>query len=86
MFAEEGGMGLTEYLTRSAARRGNHTALVCGQRRRSWSEFEERVARLAAALRHLGVVDGDRVAMLANNSARCKVKQRPRVQMHQRSF
>jgi acyl-CoA synthetase (AMP-forming)/AMP-acid ligase II len=44
---------------------------VCGERRRSVSEFVERVARLAGALQQLGVTSGDRGgAMLGLDSDR----------------
>ena len=39
-------------------------------RRRSWSEFGDRIARLAGALVELGVEPGDRIAMLSLNSDR----------------
>lgn len=45
-------------------------ATECGARRRSWTEFGTRVARLAAGLRDVGLGAGDRVAMLALNSER----------------
>lgn len=64
------GRGLTHSLSSAAKRRANQTALIFGQRRRTWAQFASRVARLASALRVLGVKTGDRVAMLANNSDR----------------
>ena len=45
-------------------------ATIAGDRYHTWAEFAARVARLAGALRQLGVGDGDRVAMLAWNSDR----------------
>jgi long-chain acyl-CoA synthetase len=39
-------------------------------RERSWSEVQDRVARLAAGMNELGVEEGDRVAVLALNSDR----------------
>ena len=45
-------------------------ATVQGDRRRTWRELGDRVARLAGALRGLGAGAGDRVAMLALNSDR----------------
>ena len=63
-------MHLTDALRRSADRRRDDTALVFGQQRWTWSQFESRVARLASVLRSLGVGNGDRVAMLAGSSHR----------------
>ena len=45
-------------------------ATVCGDRRRTYAEFVDRVARFAGALQDLGVVAGDRVGMLSLNSDR----------------
>ena len=63
-------MHLTDALRRAADRRCDETALVFGQQRWTWSQFENRVARLASVLRGLGVGNGDRVAMLAGSSHR----------------
>src|SRR5262249_55194581 len=49
---------------------GRGTATIFGQRRRTWQEFGERVARLAGALRGMGLSDEGRVAILALNSDR----------------
>jgi long-chain acyl-CoA synthetase len=61
---------LTQSLKRAAQVRPHGTATVCGTRRRTWSESAVRVARAAAALRQLGVAEGDRVGILALNSDR----------------
>ena len=45
------------------------TAVVCNHERFTYAEFEDRVARQAGALAALGVQPGDRVAVLAPNSA-----------------
>src|SRR5579863_1321723 len=58
-----------DFLARSALVYPEATAVVDGERRFSYAEFKERVARLAAALGTLGVGPGDRVAVLALNSA-----------------
>jgi fatty-acyl-CoA synthase len=46
----------------------DHPALVQGERRRTWREFDERAARLAAALRDQGVGPGSKVAFYLYNS------------------
>lgn len=48
--------------------RPDETAVVDGDVRWTWRVFTDRVARFAGALRQLGVVRGDRVAMLSLNS------------------
>ena len=48
----------------------DHTALVQGDRRRTWREFDERAARLAAALRDRGLAPGSKVAFYLYNSQR----------------
>ena len=61
-------LSLMNTVERAAAIRGGVTATQMGDRLRTWREFRDRVARLAAGLKGLGVGDGDRVAMLALNS------------------
>jgi acyl-CoA synthetase (AMP-forming)/AMP-acid ligase II len=63
-------MYLTQGLHRSVQQTPDATMTVFGDRRRTYREVAERVARLAGALRGLGVRDGDRVAMLGLNSDR----------------
>lgn len=63
-------MYLTQGLHRAVQQTPHATMTVCGDRKRTFSEVADRVARLAGALRQLGVGDGDRVAMLALNSDR----------------
>ncbi len=60
-------MYLTQGLRRCVARRPKDAALIFGDRKVSWEQFEERVAKLAGGLRALGLQPGDRVAMLAHN-------------------
>ena len=63
-------LALTQLLTRAAQINGEATATVFGERRQSWTELQERVARLAGGLQGLGLVTDDRVAILALNSDR----------------
>jgi acyl-CoA synthetase (AMP-forming)/AMP-acid ligase II len=61
-------MELTRLLHDAVARHPQRVAVVCGQRRRTFAELQDRVARLAGGLHQLGVAPGDRVAMLSQNS------------------
>jgi long-chain acyl-CoA synthetase len=61
---------LTQSLKRAAQVRPRGTATICRERRHSWAQALERVARSAAGLRALGVQDGTRVGLLALNSDR----------------
>jgi long-chain acyl-CoA synthetase len=63
-------MAITQGLRRALQINRNGTATMCGERRRTWQEFGERVARLAGALSNLGLDTGERVAILALNSDR----------------
>ena len=45
-------------------------ATVCGDRRRTYAEFVDRIAGFAGCLQSLGVATGDRVGMLSLNSDR----------------
>jgi acyl-CoA synthetase (AMP-forming)/AMP-acid ligase II len=63
-------MQLTRAIRRAVQLRGASPATICGTRRRSWSEFADRVARFAAALLRLGLRTDSRVAILALNSDR----------------
>jgi fatty-acyl-CoA synthase len=48
----------------------SRTAVVCGSERFTYTEFGERVGRLAGALLQLGIQPGDRVAFLSTNCHR----------------
>ena len=63
-------MYLTQGLHRAVQQQPDHVMTIFGERRRTFAETADRVARLAGALRGLAVRDGDRVAMLALNSDR----------------
>jgi long-chain acyl-CoA synthetase len=61
---------LSRTLRRAIQVNGEGVATDCGDRRRTWRELGDRVARIAGGLRRLGVGDGDRVAILSLNSDR----------------
>ena len=63
-------MYLTQGLHRAAQQNPDGVMTIFGDRQRTFSEVADRVARLAGALRGLGVGDGDRVALLSLNSDR----------------
>ncbi|MBB3013250.1 long-chain-fatty-acid--CoA ligase [Cupriavidus alkaliphilus] len=63
-------MYMTQGLHRSIQQRPDKAAVRCNGRSLSYTELGARVARLAGALRKLGVADGERVAMLSLNSVR----------------
>jgi fatty-acyl-CoA synthase len=46
------------------------TAIVCGEQRFTYAQFADRAARLAGALKKMGVQPGDRVAFLSGNCHR----------------
>ena len=56
------------FLRRAAEVHADAPALVHGDRRMSYRELNERVARLTSALHGLGIGNGDRVAVLAPNT------------------
>lgn len=63
-------MYLTQGLHRALQRTPEAPATIYGDRTRTFREHIDRIARLAAGLHSLGVVSGDRVAMLSLNSDR----------------
>lgn len=63
-------MQLTQGLRRNARLLGSKTATISGNRSTSWSQFADRVARIAGGLRERGIAKGDRVVILALNSDR----------------
>lgn len=62
-------MYLTQGLHRSLQTDPDAVALVDGPVRRTFRDLADRVARLAGAFGGLGLVEGDRIGMLAANSA-----------------
>jgi long-chain acyl-CoA synthetase len=59
---------LAELLPTAATQHGDAVALVADDRQLTFLELEERSRRAAAALQELGVVPGDRVALVAGNT------------------
>ena len=51
-------MNITQALHRAVARQPNEVATICGGRRHTFSQFQDRVSRLASALLDLGVQEG----------------------------
>jgi fatty-acyl-CoA synthase len=58
---------LADLLFEQAARYGEATAVICGDRIVSYAELMQRAGRIAAGLRKRGVRRGDRVGVLINN-------------------
>lgn len=63
-------MYLTAGLHRSIQRHPEKIAIVSGDRRQTYAELTQRVARTASALRALGLKKGDRLAIVSQNSDR----------------
>ncbi len=63
-------MSLAHIVRRSRQLRGASLALHDDERATTWTEFADRIARLAAGLQAIGLQANDRVAILADNSAR----------------
>ena len=63
-------MYLTQPLHRALQQHPDRVVSRFGERTRTFRSFTDRIARLAGALRALGMQSGDRVAMLALNSDR----------------
>ena len=57
-----------DFLARSAVVYRSCPAVVDGQRRLTYAEFQQRVHAFASALQRAGIAPGDRVAVLARNS------------------
>ena len=63
-------MGISYLLRRAVQTRPNHTALIFGDRRQTWSQFHDRVTRLAGGFAALGVAPDDRIAAIMDNNDR----------------
>ncbi|MBX3530088.1 MAG: long-chain fatty acid--CoA ligase [Rhizobiaceae bacterium] len=61
---------ITQGIRRAAQVNPRGIATICADRRRTWVQVTDRVARLAAGLQSLGVAKGDRVAVLSMNTDR----------------
>jgi acyl-CoA synthetase (AMP-forming)/AMP-acid ligase II len=61
-------LGIADCLRGTANWRPEHEALVCGDTRLTYGEFNGRLNRVANGLAGLGVAAGDRVAILMGNS------------------
>ena len=59
---------LPDMIARHGAWRSARTALVEGERRLTWGEFERQTARAADGLAAVGIGPGERVALLMDNS------------------
>ena len=61
-------MNLAQFLTQSARRFSDRPALIWGDRRWSWAEFDSRVSTMSAMLTEHGIGFGDRVVVQSKNS------------------
>jgi len=61
---------LTQFMHAAADLTPTATATIFGERQQNWGQFRDRVSRLAASIRDLGVKPSERVAILALNSDR----------------
>ncbi len=59
---------VNDFLRRASQLYPDKTAIVDGQRRFTYRQFQERVNQLGHALLSLGVSEGDRVCILSPNS------------------
>ena len=61
-------MNLGRLLTHTAALYPDHTALIQGEQRWTWSQINARVNAMANALRKIGVRKGDRILLQSRNN------------------
>ncbi|MET7305259.1 AMP-binding protein, partial [Embleya sp. NPDC005575] len=60
--------GVADLLARTAARLPNRLAIVAGELRQTFAEFDDAVSAAAGALAARGIGKGDRVVLLSRNS------------------
>lgn len=60
-------MNIAQGLAHAKKTFGTHEAVVCGNTRYTWNEFEQRTDALARGLASLGIERGDRLAVLMLN-------------------
>lgn len=63
-------MNITQTLHSALQRSPERIITICGDRTRTVAESADRIARLAGALRSMGIQDGDRIGIYALNSDR----------------
>jgi len=68
MLGEIPQMNLVESISLHAKFKGNRTALICGERRVNWTDFNALVNAIASTLIREGLKKGDKVALLSLNS------------------
>jgi acyl-CoA synthetase (AMP-forming)/AMP-acid ligase II len=61
-------MNTAEFLMIASSVVPDRTAMVCGQRSRTYAEMQDRVNRLANTLQAMGVGKGDKISVMALNS------------------
>ncbi|MGJ7901033.1 (2,3-dihydroxybenzoyl)adenylate synthase [Lysobacter sp. 1R34A] len=61
------GIGLYQRLAQVVAEHGERIAVVCGQRRWSYAQFDDKIRRFAAGLTRLGIGPRDRVVLQLPN-------------------
>jgi acyl-CoA synthetase (AMP-forming)/AMP-acid ligase II len=61
---------ISQFVRRAVQTGAGKVATVCGDRRRTWTEFDDRIRRLAWAMHGLGLKPGDRIGILSLNSDR----------------
>ncbi len=63
-------MNILQGLTHAKKIAGTHQAIVCGDHRYTWNEFDQRTDALARGLASLGIQRGDRIAVMMLNCHR----------------